>query len=112
MLSFINLKRMASLSCALDLLSQHITMTLVIGFLTAVGTLAASTVLFYLSRAVFVYFLRPTSLACYLSNDTAHPSWALITGSTDGIGLGFAKELCSRGFNVLLHGRNMGKLQR
>ena len=103
---------MASSSYASDLPSQHTTMSLAIGFLAGVGTLATAFVLFYLSRAVFVYFLRPTSLTCYLSNDTAHPSWALITGSTDGIGLGFAKELCSRGFNVLLHGRNMGKLQR
>lgn len=39
-------------------------------------------------------------------------SWALVTGASDGIGKGFAQELCSRGFNVVLHGRNAAKLDR
>ncbi|OCL02428.1 NAD(P)-binding protein [Glonium stellatum] len=87
-------------------------MPLVINFLAGVGAVAAAYALFCLFRAVHTYFLRPTSLARYLSDDAAHPSWALVTGSTDGIGLGFAKELCARGFNVLLHGRNHEKLLR
>lgn len=33
------------------------------------------------------------------------------TGSTDGIGKGFAEELCERGFNVIIHGRNQHKLE-
>jgi NAD(P)-dependent dehydrogenase (short-subunit alcohol dehydrogenase family) len=36
----------------------------------------------------------------------------LITGSTDGIGLETARILISRGHNVLLHGRNTGKLEK
>ncbi|KAK5046828.1 hypothetical protein LTR84_007182 [Exophiala bonariae] len=39
-------------------------------------------------------------------------SWACVTGASDGIGLGFAEELPSRGFNVILHGRNKEKLQK
>jgi short-subunit dehydrogenase len=35
-----------------------------------------------------------------------------VTGATDGIGRGFAEALLSRGFNVLLHGRNPEKLAR
>jgi NAD(P)-dependent dehydrogenase (short-subunit alcohol dehydrogenase family) len=35
----------------------------------------------------------------------------LITGSTDGIGLGTAKMLVSQGHHVLLHGRNPSKLE-
>jgi len=35
----------------------------------------------------------------------------LITGSTDGIGLLTAKKLASEGHEVLLHGRNEGKLE-
>jgi 17beta-estradiol 17-dehydrogenase / very-long-chain 3-oxoacyl-CoA reductase len=99
---------MASLNYALDLLSKHITITLVIGFLAGISTLATAIVLFYLYHAVFIYFLRPILLIYYLSNNIAHLSWALITGSTNRIGLGFAKELYSRAFNVLLYGRNMG----
>lgn len=37
--------------------------------------------------------------------------WALVTGASDGIGVGFAEELASQGFNVILHGRNAEKLQ-
>jgi len=55
-------------------------------------------------------YLRSSSLPHYL--DPSNPSWALVTGATDGIGLGFAQELCQRGFNVILHGRNPQKLQK
>ena len=36
---------------------------------------------------------------------------ALVTGASDGIGLGFAHELARLGFNVILHGRNPTKLE-
>jgi short-subunit dehydrogenase len=36
---------------------------------------------------------------------------ALVTGASDGIGLGFAHELARLGFNVILHGRNSTKLE-
>ena len=39
-------------------------------------------------------------------------SWALITGSTDGIGLGFAKVLAKYGFNIVSVSRNPEKLQK
>lgn len=34
-----------------------------------------------------------------------------MTGASDGIGLGFAKDLAHRGFNIILHGRNKQKLE-
>lgn len=37
--------------------------------------------------------------------------WAILTGSTSGVGLALASELCSRGFNVILHGRSHEKLK-
>jgi 17beta-estradiol 17-dehydrogenase / very-long-chain 3-oxoacyl-CoA reductase len=46
----------------------------------------------------------------YVSNDEADQSWALVTGASDGIGRAFAFELCSRGVNVIIHGRNEEKL--
>ena len=36
----------------------------------------------------------------------------LVTGSTDGIGLEAARMLISMGHNVLLHGRNLAKLEK
>jgi len=37
--------------------------------------------------------------------------WAVVTGATDGIGKGFAKELASRGINIVLVSRTQTKLQ-
>ena len=39
-------------------------------------------------------------------------SWVLITGSTDGIGLGFAKVLAKYGFNIISISRNPQKLKK
>ena len=38
-------------------------------------------------------------------------SWALVTGSTDGIGLQFAQSLAKRGFNLVIVGRSEEKIQ-
>ncbi|KAI9695881.1 MAG: hypothetical protein M1836_005998 [Candelina mexicana] len=54
----------------------------------------------------------PSSLERYLHapNGPNSRPWALITGASDGIGKGFAEEICSHGFSVILHGRNETKL--
>jgi NAD(P)-dependent dehydrogenase (short-subunit alcohol dehydrogenase family) len=59
-----------------------------------------------------LYFLYPSTLDRYLRDYQGEKSWALVTGSSDGIGKGIAHELCSHGFNVVLHGRNAEKLSR
>ncbi|CAG8163943.1 unnamed protein product [Penicillium olsonii] len=68
----------------------------------------ASTALTFTRQAT--NFLRPSTLV--KTYNPTHTNWALVTGATDGIGFGFAQELCARGFNVILHGRNAEKLQR
>lgn len=37
-------------------------------------------------------------------------SWAVVTGSSDGIGLAAAKHLAAKGFNIVLIARNLEKL--
>lgn len=41
-----------------------------------------------------------------------HNSWAIITGSSDGIGEEFAKQLARIGFNICLVSRTKSKLER
>lgn len=50
-------------------------------------------------------FLRPPK------NLKEYGSWAIITGSTDGIGKALAFELASKGLNLVLVGRNPSKLE-
>jgi len=38
-------------------------------------------------------------------------SWAVITGATDGLGLASAKNLASRGFNIVLISETLEKLE-
>src|SRR5436309_12610648 len=59
-----------------------------------------------------LYFLYPLTIDHYLRNHQGEKTWALVTGSSSGIGEGIAYELCSHGFNVVLHGRNDEKLSR
>ncbi|KAF3421208.1 hypothetical protein E2986_06538 [Frieseomelitta varia] len=43
---------------------------------------------------------------------TKFGDWAVVTGSTDGIGKAYAKELASRGINLVLISRNLEKLEK
>lgn len=58
---------------------------------------------------IWLYFLRPSSVKRYLHG---RAPYAIVTGATDGIGKATAAELLSRGFNVILHGRNETKMQK
>lgn len=46
----------------------------------------------------------PDLLSKYCSSDKR--SWAVVTGATDGIGLGFCEVLTQLGFNLILISRN------
>ena len=63
---------------------------------------------------IWLYFLRPaTNLAKYGANPKAsaeHRAWALVTGSSEGVGLGFARVLAEKGFNVVLSSRREKEL--
>ena len=77
----------------------------------AFGALWTSYQLYKLSLFTHVHFLRSSSIGRYKSQTDGASAWALVTGSSDGVGRSFAEELCSRGFNVVLHGRNEKKLE-
>src|ERR1700712_245755 len=79
--------------------------------LAAVGAISVASRVLSIGRFIHYFFLRRSSFSRYISSDDKSPTWALVTGASDGIGLGFAHELCSRGINVILHGRNKPKLQ-
>lgn len=38
-------------------------------------------------------------------------TWAVVTGGSDGLGLGFCEELANLGFNICMISRNKNKMQ-
>ncbi|KFY00629.1 hypothetical protein O988_03203 [Pseudogymnoascus sp. VKM F-3808] len=65
---------------------------------------------FILRLASFIAsYIQPPKLLRYTR--TKAPFWAIVTGSTSGVGLALCSELCSRGFNIILHGRDILKLK-
>jgi 17beta-estradiol 17-dehydrogenase / very-long-chain 3-oxoacyl-CoA reductase len=73
-----------------------------------IGTLTVAAAAYQVYKFVDLYFLKNSTLPRYLH--AKGRSYALVTGSSDGIGLETAKELHKRGFNIILHGRNPEKL--
>ena len=68
----------------------------------AVYKLALSPALSFLG-GIYRHFLRPR---LNFKTRYGENTWAMITGSTDGIGLAFAEELAKEGFNLILIGRS------
>jgi len=76
--------------------------------LATIGLFYTLCKLYSLGRFIYFHFLRPaTDLTQYGATKGA---WAVVTGCTDGIGLGLAEELSHRGFNLLLISRSREKL--
>ena len=80
--------------------------------LVTIGGLWLTYQLYKVASFTYAHFLHRSSLDRYkdTSGSKSTASWAVVTGASDGIGKGFAEELCHRGFNVVLHGRNEKKL--
>ncbi|XP_021746686.1 very-long-chain 3-oxoacyl-CoA reductase 1-like [Chenopodium quinoa] len=70
-----------------------------------IGFLVFFTQIFKFFKWVWSMFLRPPKKL------TNYGSWALITGSTDGIGKSLSFDLASKGLDLILIGRNPQKLQ-
>lgn len=59
----------------------------------------------------FLLILKSTFFGTPVKTETyGKESWAVVTGSTDGIGKQLAIDLAKRGFNIVLISRNMDRL--
>ena len=67
---------------------------------------ASLTILFNLHTSKLKRYLHP-----HRRDKEKQEAWALVTGASSGIGLTWVHELAARKFNVILHGRNDGKLK-
>lgn len=76
--------------------------------LFTLGAITALTLVYRLLNFINLYFLHKSSLPRY--RHAGRNSYALVTGSSDGIGLATARALAKSGFNVIIHGRNPEKL--
>lgn len=75
----------------------------------ALGALVVVSQLSKTLRFLWFHYLRPASWNIYLQGPTPY---ALITGATDGIGKGVAKDLYQKGFSLILHGRSEAKMEK
>ncbi|XP_044489771.1 very-long-chain 3-oxoacyl-CoA reductase 1-like isoform X2 [Mangifera indica] len=78
---------------------------LIIAAVSIIGFISLLKPILSFFQWVWTMFLRPPK------NLKDYGSWAIITGSTDGIGKAFAFELASKGFNLVMVGRNPAKLE-
>ena len=74
------------------------------------GVFVAVYGLIVVGSLVYEWLLRPSAMPRFLRGD--QEAWALVTGASDGIGLGFCQELAARGFHLILHGRSRQKLEQ
>lgn len=73
-----------------------------------VGTIKL-TILGLSTVSLIADFLLPATN--YTKYGSKKGTWALVTGSSDGLGLEFSKQLAAKGFNIVLASRTESKLQ-
>ncbi|TRX95800.1 hypothetical protein FHL15_003354 [Xylaria flabelliformis] len=85
------------------------------GSFTSITSALGAGVMLYVSYKLLStarLYTRSSSLHRYLhTSASGERAWALITGSSNGIGKCLAFELAGHGFNIVVHGRNADKLE-
>ena len=84
------------------------TSLLLTAFFALIGFLAALQFVFLQMRFVYTQYFRKRK---DLLNRYGQGSWVVVTGASDGIGLGFAVEFARLGFNICLISRTRSKLE-
>jgi 17beta-estradiol 17-dehydrogenase / very-long-chain 3-oxoacyl-CoA reductase len=84
------------------------TSLLLAAFFALIGFLAALQFVFLQMRFVYTQYFRKRK---DLLSRYGRGSWAVVTGASDGIGLGFAVEFARLGFNICLISRTRSKLE-
>ncbi|KAH7378897.1 hypothetical protein BKA64DRAFT_686867 [Cadophora sp. MPI-SDFR-AT-0126] len=77
-------------------------------FFTVLFHLGLLTVILSLYKFLWFYFLRQSPLHVFKHGQE---SWALVTGSSGDIGLGFAEELSEHGFHLIFLGPDLEKIE-
>jgi len=77
-------------------------------FLSFLGLLTLLAILYFIGLFIYENFFLSIDLKVYGAKSGA---WAIVTGSSDGIGKGFAEELAREGFNIILVSRTESKLK-
>ena len=81
------------------------------GFLLFLGLITMISTIYSLISFIYRKFIRsPKDLMKLYGNDDK--SWAVVSGSSDGIGLTFCESLAKRGFNICFIARNPEKLAK
>jgi len=79
--------------------------------ITGLGLATAIYLAFRFVRFLLTYVILPSGKYNPKKYGAGQGSWALITGSSDGIGKAFAEELAKDGFNLFLVSRTESKLK-
>jgi 17beta-estradiol 17-dehydrogenase / very-long-chain 3-oxoacyl-CoA reductase len=76
----------------------------------SLGHILAAIIIYKVIDFIWIYFIKPSTIKKYSTPVDGKKAWALVTGASDGIGYEVVRDLLSRNFNVILHGRNPKKL--
>ncbi|XP_050526567.1 very-long-chain 3-oxoacyl-CoA reductase-B-like [Daktulosphaira vitifoliae] len=76
-----------------------------------IGIFFIGVILFNILRLLYIQFLAPYLYYNYVDNLFKAGKWAVVTGSTDGIGKAYAEQLASKGMDIVLISRSKTKLE-